>query len=151
LNAMKNATQRTPPRHPPETDPETPPGNAVHPQSIVERAIDTLRVELDPVVSIEDGQVVAHEARLRCDEPLLNGAAGLLRVASTLGRRRDVGRRARTLVAIAAGLTKPPVMLFPVDATDLLDGELYAPESPLTRSADRVELLLGTQNPLDEQ
>jgi len=143
---MKNATQRIVPLDAAAAPHDGP----VHPQALMERAIDSLRVELDPIVTLDATRAIGHETRLRCDERLLNGASALTRLASKLGRRRDVGRRARTLAAITVGLTKAPFVFLPIDGTDLLDGELYDPTSPLSRVAERVVLVLAEQIPFED-
>jgi len=142
-NAMKKATHL-------KAAVDVTPVLSPHPQLVLDRAIETLRIELGPIVSISRRRAFAYEARLRCEEPMLESAAHLLRATTVFGRRTEVGRRVRTLAAAAVDLAPTPFLFTPVDSADLLDSDLYDPASRLARVARRVVLMLADQVTLED-
>lgn len=105
-------------------------------------AMGSLRVELDAVVA-GDRRIAGFEARLVSDEKGLETHAALVEAADALGRSSELRRRARDLSAIAfSGAAAGRVLFVDVDAADLLDGDLFAPDAPLSRIAESVVLQL---------
>lgn len=63
------------------------------------RALDTLWMAYQPIVSAEDGRVFVHEALVRTDEATLPDPAALFHAAERLGRVAELGRAIRLRVA----------------------------------------------------
>lgn len=92
----------------------------------------------------------AYEALLRTRETAFRGPQELMDTAEALGRVFDVGRRIRGLIASAVGSLPPDVLLFlNLHPRDLVDPELYDPESPLARHAHRCVLEITERASLD--
>ncbi len=104
-----------------------------------------------PIVRWSDRSVFGYEALLRSDEPSMNNPGEILAAAEQLGRIHDLGRRVRGKVAEAAFATASTAPLFFVNlhSSDLNDKELYLPDAPLSRIADRVVLEVTERASLD--
>jgi EAL domain-containing protein (putative c-di-GMP-specific phosphodiesterase class I) len=106
-----------------------------------ERALASLFVELEPVVDARTRVVVGLEARVQSREESLPTQAVLVVAAEALGRLGDLRRRARDLAVKAfVGQPQGTTLFIDVHASDLLDGDLYAPEAPLSRIASDAVL-----------
>lgn len=116
-----------------------------------ERAMPTLRLVFQPIVSAKRRRIVAYEALLRVDEPALPSPPALLDAARTLGRIHEVGQRVRAEAARRAHEIPHGcdihVNLHP---DDLEDTTLYELHSPLTHVAERVVLEITEQQRLPE-
>lgn len=116
----------------------------------LDRALETLHIAIQPIVSIETGMVVANEVLLRCSEPTLPTPPDVIAAAERLGRLQDVGRAVRSLAARALkhvpGETDIFVNLHPMD---LVDPELADGSSPLGQIAERVVLEITERESLD--
>jgi EAL domain-containing protein (putative c-di-GMP-specific phosphodiesterase class I)/CheY-like chemotaxis protein len=106
-----------------------------------ERALESLFVELEPVMDSSTRSVKGVEARVQSREETLPTQALIVVAAEALGRLGDLRRRARDL-AVKAFVGQPPgTMLFiDVHTSDLLDSDLYSPDAPLSRIAGDVVL-----------
>jgi EAL domain-containing protein (putative c-di-GMP-specific phosphodiesterase class I) len=105
------------------------------------RALATLRMVFQPIVSWPKRSTFGYEALLRSGEPLLPHPGAMLDAAERLGRVHDLGRHVRAAVATAATSLPEGVLLFVnLHTHDLTDEELFAKDAPLTRSASRVVL-----------
>jgi len=116
----------------------------------LDRALATMHVVYQPIVSCASRTVVAYEALLRSNEPSLPGPAAVLDAAERLSRVHDVGRRVRDLaIPVIKGLP-PGVRLFlNLHPIDLLDDTLLAVDSPFALVADRVTLEVTERSSLD--
>ena len=106
-----------------------------------EIAFAIMRLEIEPIYDVQELRTVAYEARFRWNEPPAGIHPAILRTAM----KEDplVRRHARKLAADKLAELPIGVELFiDVLPTDLMDAELYAPASPLSRLADRVVLQL---------
>ncbi len=105
------------------------------------RALASLWLAFQPIVSTAERRLVGWEALLRNDEPSLVRPDHLLATAERLGRVHDVGRAVRSLAASFVddlpGDTYLSVNLHPVD---LEDAHLVDPRAPLSQVAHRVIL-----------
>jgi EAL domain-containing protein (putative c-di-GMP-specific phosphodiesterase class I) len=113
-----------------------------------ERALSSLWMAFQPIVSAATGKVYAYEALLRTDEPTLLRPPDFVDAAERLGRVHDLGRRVRAAVA----QTLPPgeaLLFVNLHPSDLGDDELHAPLSPLAAIAGRVVLELTERSSLD--
>jgi EAL domain-containing protein (putative c-di-GMP-specific phosphodiesterase class I) len=112
------------------------------------RAERSLWLAYQPIVRCHDRQVIAHEALVRSEEPRLGDPLSLFEAAGRKGRRAQLGRRIRRVVA--GELFRVPGDLFVnLAAEDLLDPELFDSSGPLAPFAGRVVLEITEQSPLD--
>ncbi len=119
-------------------------------ESAFQRAIDTIWLAYQPIVSWSDRRIIGWEALLRADEPTLADPLSLLALAERLGRIWDVGRTARARAADAAASLPPGTVLFVnLHAHDIRDDDLYQPQSPLSKVAHRVVLELTERASLE--
>ncbi len=112
------------------------------------RAMRSLWLAYQPIGRCHDRRVIAHEALVRSDEPLLCDPLALFHAAELKGRRAPLGRRIRRL--IACDLVRIPGDFFiNLGPEDLLDPELYDGGGPLAPFASRVVLEITEHAPLD--
>ena len=106
-----------------------------------DRAMTTLSVELEPIVDGRTKKLVGYGARMFSGEETLATEQALVVAAERLALLEQLRRRVRDL-AVKAFATCPSDALLFVDVhpTDLRDGDLYSPEPPLARIAERVVL-----------
>jgi EAL domain-containing protein (putative c-di-GMP-specific phosphodiesterase class I)/ActR/RegA family two-component response regulator len=106
-----------------------------------ERAMETLSVELEPIVDGRTKKLVGYAARMFSGEEALASEASLVVAAERLDVLEQLRRRVRDLAVKAFASCPPDALLFvDVHPSDLRDGDLYSPEPPLARIADRVVL-----------
>ena len=106
-----------------------------------ERALTTLAVDLEPIADAKTKKLLGYGARMSSEEETLATESALVVCAERLGRLEELRRRVRDL-AVKTFVDAPPDALLFVDVhpSDLLDGDLYSPEPPLARIAERVVL-----------
>ncbi|MDP2339313.1 MAG: EAL domain-containing response regulator [Deltaproteobacteria bacterium] len=116
------------------------------------RAMSSMWMAFQPIVSLATGRPAAFEALLRTDEPSLKNPAAFLAAAERLGRVHELGRAVRAAVALAANdVDDDAVDLFVnLHPADLLDPELCDPTAPLSLIAPRVVLELTERASLDD-
>jgi EAL domain-containing protein (putative c-di-GMP-specific phosphodiesterase class I) len=123
----------------------------IDPSALEERfdgALAGLWLAYQPIVAWGARRTYGYEALLRTHEPTLKSPLAFFEAAERLGRERELSRVIRGRAAAVA----PPdgARLFVnLHATDLGDEELYNPESPLARIADRVVLEITERMSLD--
>jgi EAL domain-containing protein (putative c-di-GMP-specific phosphodiesterase class I)/ActR/RegA family two-component response regulator len=106
-----------------------------------ERAMLSLEVDLEPIADARTKTLIGFAARMGSKEETLTTEAALVVAAEHLGCLEALRRRVRDLAVKAFVAAPPGVMLFvDVHPSDLMDGELYSPEPPLARIAERVVL-----------
>lgn len=112
-----------------------------------ERALGSLEVELEPIVDTKIG-LVGYAARMASMEETLSTEAALVVAADRLGRLQELRRRVRDQ-AVKAFVDAPPGALLFVDVhhSDLVDGDLYSPDPPLARIAERIVLQVRATGP----
>jgi EAL domain-containing protein (putative c-di-GMP-specific phosphodiesterase class I)/ActR/RegA family two-component response regulator len=116
-----------------------------------QNALDTLFIAYQPIVSWPDRKVFGYEALLRSREPRLPHPGAVLDAAERLKRTADLGRTIRAKAA-------PPMVQAPAELSlfvnlhtrDLLDEELYAPDSALAEIASTVVLEITERASLAE-
>lgn len=114
------------------------------------RAIDTLWVAYQPIVSWSRQSAFAYEALVRNEEPTLRSPPDLFEAAERLGRLQDLGRLVRDRVAGTLDETPTDGLLFVnLHALELDDDSLIAPAAPLSRHASRVVLEVTERAPLE--
>jgi EAL domain-containing protein (putative c-di-GMP-specific phosphodiesterase class I)/CheY-like chemotaxis protein len=105
------------------------------------RALGSLWMAYQPIVSGSNGDIFGYEALLRCEEPLLLTPAAILKAAEKVRRVHDVSRAVRDLVAADAEQSPEARLTFMnLHAEDLMDPALYLPSAPLSRVASRIVL-----------
>jgi EAL domain-containing protein (putative c-di-GMP-specific phosphodiesterase class I) len=116
------------------------------------RAIESLYVAYQPIVSWSEKRVVAYEVLLRSREATLPHPGSMLDAAERLGRVHELGRNVRRLaVERTSEILSSDVLLFVnLHPSDLLDDELLSPRAPLTALAKRVVLEVTERASLDE-
>ena len=116
------------------------------------RAIESLYVAYQPIVSWSQKRVVAYEVLLRSREATLPHPGAMLDAAERLGRVHELGRNVRRLAMEPAREMLPSDTLLFVNLhpSDLVDDELLSPKAPLTALAKRVVLEVTERASLDE-
>ena len=116
-----------------------------------ERALRSLWMAYQPIVSLAAHGPIAYEALMRSDEPGFNNPGALLEYAERNGRMTDLGRTVRDLCADAAARLSPGLLLFVnLHVHDLFDPTLFSEASPLTSYANKVVLEITERGALDE-
>jgi EAL domain-containing protein (putative c-di-GMP-specific phosphodiesterase class I)/ActR/RegA family two-component response regulator len=106
-----------------------------------ERAMTTLSVELEPIVDGRTKKLIGYAARMFSGEETLATEQALVVAAERLAVLEQLRRRVRDLAVKAFASCPSDALLFvDVHPTDLRDGDLYSPEPPLARIAERVVL-----------
>jgi EAL domain-containing protein (putative c-di-GMP-specific phosphodiesterase class I) len=114
------------------------------------RALESVWMAYQPIVSIREKRVFAYEALARTREPTLAGPTELFATAERLGRLDELGRRIRHVVADAIDDLDPAILLFVnIHPKSLNDDELYDGSAPLSRRARRVVLEITERASLD--
>ena len=114
------------------------------------RALDSMWMAYQPIVSTSTGNVFGYEALLRSAEPALPHPGAVIEAAERLGRLDDVGRAVRSKAPEPMTGASPDTMLFVnLHAHDLCDATLASPSSPLAPIASRVVLEITERAPLD--
>jgi EAL domain-containing protein (putative c-di-GMP-specific phosphodiesterase class I)/FixJ family two-component response regulator len=115
----------------------------------LDSALDDLWLEYQPLIRVAGRQVSAFEALVRTGEPSLRRPPQLFAAADQQGRTSEVGRDIRRLAAQGLAAAPPDVDLhLNINAPDLEDPDLYAPDAPLSRVARRVVLEISERQPV---
>lgn len=116
-----------------------------------QRAIQSLHMVYQPIVSSKEKRIFGYEALVRSSEPMLVSPSDLLASAEQLTRVRDLGRAIRRRVAEDAVNAPADAVLFVnLHVSELEDESLYSVNSPLTKIASRVVLEITERASLDE-
>jgi EAL domain-containing protein (putative c-di-GMP-specific phosphodiesterase class I) len=105
-----------------------------------DRALASLWMAFQPLVSLSERKVYAYEALMRTEEPLLPHPGAVLAAAERLNRLDELGRAVRAQVAKAMQDSPETTVFVNLHSQDLLDAQLYAPDSPLAAFGKRVVL-----------
>jgi EAL domain-containing protein (putative c-di-GMP-specific phosphodiesterase class I)/CheY-like chemotaxis protein len=106
-----------------------------------ERALASLAVRLEPVAHATTKKLIGFAARMSSSEDILSSESALVIAAEQLDRLEELRRRVRDLAVKEFAAAPPDALLFiDVHPSDLLEGDLYSPEPPLARIAERVVL-----------
>jgi EAL domain-containing protein (putative c-di-GMP-specific phosphodiesterase class I) len=125
-------------------------GDRVALEAAFERALATLWMAYQPIVSVERQSIFAFEALVRCNEPAIPHPAALIGVAERLGRLPELGRTIRRQVASVVADAPSECVFVNLHSRDLLDEELYQGDAPLSRVAKRVVLEITERASLEE-
>jgi EAL domain-containing protein (putative c-di-GMP-specific phosphodiesterase class I)/CheY-like chemotaxis protein len=114
------------------------------------RAMDTLWIAYQPIVSWSRRSTFAYEALVRNEEPTLRSPPDLFEAAERLGRLQDLGRAIRDRVARTLDEQPLSALLFiNLHAMELDDDSLMASDAPLSRHAAKVVLEVTERAPLE--
>ena len=127
-------------------------GDRAATEAKLDRALRSLWMAYQPIVSASDGSLLAYEALLRTEEPVLPHPGAVLKAAEKLRRVHDVGRAVREVVATDAQSAPLDTLLLFINLhpEDLLDPALYMPDRTLASCAARVVLELTDRASLEE-
>jgi EAL domain-containing protein (putative c-di-GMP-specific phosphodiesterase class I) len=115
------------------------------------RALDSLWVAYQPIVRASDGSLYAYEALVRTSEPAVPHPGALFDAAERLNKVSELGRLIRAAAVVHLARAPEGMQLFVnLHPRDLLDDELFAPDAPLGRSAERVVLEITERASLNE-
>jgi EAL domain-containing protein (putative c-di-GMP-specific phosphodiesterase class I) len=115
------------------------------------RAMETLWIAFQPIVSWSRRSTFAYEALVRNEEPTLHSPPDLFEAAERLGRLQDLGRTVRDRVARTLDEQPTSALLFVnLHAMELADDSLLEPGAPLSRHAERVVLEVTERAPLEQ-
>jgi EAL domain-containing protein (putative c-di-GMP-specific phosphodiesterase class I) len=106
-----------------------------------DRALESMWMAYQPIVSCSARKVMAYEALMRTREPALPHPGAMLAAADRLARMNDLGRKVRALVAECIPTAPPGALVFVnVHTQDMLDPDLVDEKAPLSAFAERVVL-----------
>jgi len=115
------------------------------------RAMETLWIAYQPIVSWARRSTFAYEALVRNEEPTLRSPPDLFEAAERLGRLQELGRTVRDRVAKTLDEQPTSELIFVnLHAMELADDSLIAPDAPLSRHAGRVVLEVTERAPLEQ-
>jgi EAL domain-containing protein (putative c-di-GMP-specific phosphodiesterase class I) len=115
------------------------------------RAMETLWIAYQPIVSWSKRTTFAYEALVRNEEPTLRSPPDLFEAAERLGRLQDLGRAVRDRVARTLDEQPTSALLFiNLHAMELDDDSLISAAAPLSRHAQRVVLEVTERAPLEK-
>lgn len=125
-------------------------GDLVGLSASLDRALSTLWMAYQPIVSWSAKRTYAFEALLRSTEPTLPHPGAILEAAERLGRLDQVGRTIRERVASAIVDVPSEYVFVNLHPRDLLDDSLYAESAPFSTVAQRIVLEITEREALDE-
>lgn len=125
------------------------PGDRVGLDTRLDRALSTMWMAYQPIVSWRGRSLYAFEALLRTTDESLPHPGAVLEAAERLGRLHDVGRATRGQVAGKVEEAPAPLLFVNLHTHDLLDPTLYEPDSPLSKVARRIVLEITERATLD--
>jgi len=118
----------------------------------LDRALDSLWLAVQPIVSSATRSIFGYEALLRSDEPRLETPGQLFALAHRLGRSLELSRRCRLEAAGIFPRVPEDVYLFVnLNPEDLEDFELLGGQEPLTEFAQRVVLEVTERESLSDE
>ena len=113
------------------------------------RCLESLYMAFQPVVSWGQRSTFAYEALLRSREPTLPHPGAVIDAAERLGRVHELGRKVRLKSIESIHRIPDNALLFlNLHPSDLLDEQLFAPDTPLSQVAHRVVLEITERAPL---
>lgn len=116
-----------------------------------DRALGSLWMAFQPIVSLAAHGPVAYEALMRSREPGFQSPMPMIEYAERSGRMPELGRAVRELCAdAAANIPRGTALFVNVHAQDLFDAELFSSSSPLASYADNVVLEITERGAIDE-
>jgi EAL domain-containing protein (putative c-di-GMP-specific phosphodiesterase class I)/CheY-like chemotaxis protein len=127
-------------------------GDSATLERLFSRALETMTMAYQPIVSWSDQTVVGFEALVRPTHPALPHPDAVITAALRLGRVHQLGRQLRNMVAEDLESTPAPpaaAVFVNVHGFDLTDDWLMSREAPLSRVASRVVLEVTERTSLE--
>jgi EAL domain-containing protein (putative c-di-GMP-specific phosphodiesterase class I)/CheY-like chemotaxis protein len=120
-------------------------------KSSFRRAVDTLWLAFQPILTADGRQVYGHEVLLRSDEPNMTDPIQVLEAAELLGSLDELGRviRERAVEAFVQ-LPSEGLMFVNLHPKDLADPALFLASEPLSSIARRVVLEITERSSLEK-
>ncbi|HKO90235.1 MAG TPA: EAL domain-containing protein [Polyangiaceae bacterium] len=120
-------------------------------KSSFRRAVDSLWLAFQPILTSDGHEVYGHEVLLRSDEPNLTDPVQVLEAAELLGSLDELGRVIRER-AVEAFMQLPSdgLMFVNLHPKDLADPALFLATEPLSSIAHRVVLEITERSSLDK-
>ena len=119
-------------------------------EATFERALETVTMAFQPIVSWSQRKVLGYEALARTADPALSTPLALIETAERLGRLRQLGRQLRQVIARSIEVLPADTQVFVnVHPRELDDEDLVSSASPLARSAGRIVLEITERASLD--
>jgi len=116
-----------------------------------DRALGSLWMAFQPIVSLAAHGPIAYEALMRSREPGFQSPMPMIEYAERSGRMPELGRAVRELCAdAAANVPRGAALFVNVHAQDLFDADLFSSSSPLASYADNVVLEITERGAIDE-
>lgn len=116
-----------------------------------DRALATIWIAYQPIISWASRTLFAYEALVRNEEPALRSPSDLFDAAERLGRLHELGRIIRQRVAdTLRDVPHMQLVFVNVHTADLQDDSLFHPSSPLSGYAQRVVLEITERAALDQ-
>jgi EAL domain-containing protein (putative c-di-GMP-specific phosphodiesterase class I) len=115
------------------------------------RALGTVWMAFQPIVTAADRKIFAYEALMRCKDKDMPHVGVLLDAAERLERTSQLGRLSRSQIAQTFGAAPPErgLVFVNLHLRDLFDPTLSSPFNGLTRIARRVVLEITERNSLE--
>jgi EAL domain-containing protein (putative c-di-GMP-specific phosphodiesterase class I)/CheY-like chemotaxis protein len=120
-------------------------------KSSFRRAVDTLWLAFQPILTADGREVYGHEVLLRSDEPNMTDPVQVLEAAELLGSLDELGRviRERAVEAFVQ-LPSDGLMFVNLHPKDLADPALFLASEPLSSIANRVVLEITERSSLEK-
>ncbi|HWO12365.1 MAG TPA: EAL domain-containing protein [Polyangiaceae bacterium] len=120
-------------------------------KSSFRRAVDTLWLAFQPILTADGREVYGHEVLLRSDEPNFTDPIQVLEAAELLGSLDELGRviRERAVEAFVQ-LPSDGLMFVNLHPKDLTDPALFLASEPLSSIANRVVLEITERSSLEK-
>ncbi|MBC8133597.1 MAG: EAL domain-containing protein [Deltaproteobacteria bacterium] len=116
-----------------------------------ERALASVWIAYQPIISWSTRTLFAYEALVRNEEPALRNPGDLFDAAERLGRLHELGQAIRQRVAdTIRDVPSTGLVFVNVHTADLHDESLFHPSSPLSKHAARVVLEITERAALDQ-
>lgn len=151
-HALRRRVMAGPRRRPnprPARDPEGLLGPTDYHQEF-KRALGSLWMAFQPIVSVTTGTVFGYEALVRSNDEMLPDPGTLLEAAERLDRMALLSRRIRERVTADLGPFQSHELVFVnLHPQELKDDQLYSPRDPLAPHAHRVVLEITERSHLD--
>ena len=115
------------------------------------RALSSLWIAFQPIISWKDRRLFGYEALMRTEEPALKNPMALLDAAERLDGISELGRTVRNRATAAFQSAPPDAVLFVnLHPSELNDEHLLMPASPLSTIASRVVLEVTERSSLEK-
>jgi EAL domain-containing protein (putative c-di-GMP-specific phosphodiesterase class I)/ActR/RegA family two-component response regulator len=106
-----------------------------------DRALDSLSIVYQPIVSVSERRVFGYEALMRSNDPSLPHPGAMLNAAERLNRLLELGQITRERAVAPFEHAPHDTLLFiNIHPAELTDPALFRPSSAVARAAERVVL-----------